>query len=164
MFYLIVQWTIRFLLIVILSSTILQSTNHSFQISLGFFCIYCGRPDYAYSHLLPIESRSIVDCSQPYYIFCSYREAIGCMKYIKIFDYHIHIVRDCLRFTELPPDNLECHAEYPTRNFIPIREKRFCCNNTVFCNGTFSIVFRRQTRSLLLLVHLFLLLINSFAI
>ncbi|UJR35901.1 hypothetical protein I4U23_028644 [Adineta vaga] len=139
---------ILFAVIDTLESTIPISFNNSF----GFFCVYCGRFNPAYSHVLRI------DCSQPYHIFCSSREAIGCIKYIKIIDYRIDIIKDCLRFTELSSlstHNLQCKSEYVKTN-MNIKEKRFCCNNTHLCNQTSSIFTFTQEYFLItlyLLIH-----------
>ncbi|CAF2507082.1 unnamed protein product [Rotaria sp. Silwood2] len=104
-----------------------------------------------------IETKRFIDCSQPYHIYCSYKEAIGCVKHIKMIDYHIDIIKDCLRFTELSSLSIfdsQCNSQY-TKTNVNIKEKIFCCNNTHFCN---------QTSSLYLLTKKWLRVLFSFFI
>ncbi|CAF3500444.1 unnamed protein product [Rotaria sp. Silwood1] len=147
MFNFIRQWSILFVLIDILQCTIQIPTNNTLNLSFGFFCVFCGRIDQINSHMSFVESKRFIDCSQPYHIYCSYKEAIGCVKYIKMIDYHIDITKDCLRFAELSSlsiFDIQCRSEYSTTN-VNIKEKIFCCNNTHFCNQTSSLYLLTKT-------------------
>jgi hypothetical protein len=157
MFNFLTKWYLLFVFIDTFQTTISLSSNNTFNLSFGFFCIYCGRPDLTYSHMSLVESTKIIDCSQPYHIYCSSKEAIGCVKYVKIIDYHIDIIKDCLRFTDLSSlFDIQCKSEYPITN-LNIKEKTFCCNNTHFCNQTSSL-FLLTKQHLFVLFHLFILL------
>ena len=142
MFIWIIPWQIFFLLF---PSVVTRSTNETEEFSLGFFCVYCGRFDQTYSLS---HSKSIIDCTQPYQIFCSSEEAIGCVKYLKIFDYHMEIIKDCLRLT----DRLSCESEYSPSNLLT-QEKAFCCNDRPFCNRSFL----PTKKWLIILLDLFIL-------
>lgn len=111
-----------------------RSNNETWQFSLGFFCVYCGRSDQSYSHISSIHSNAIIDCKQPYQIFCSSNEAIGCVKSLKIFDDHMEIIKDCLRLIDLSTRNPTCPSEYSSTNL-----QTFCCNDTPFCNLSISL-------------------------
>jgi hypothetical protein len=163
MFDSITKWQILFVIINTLQATIQTPSNNTLHLSFGFFCIYCGRPDHTHSYMSLTETRKIIDCSEPYHIYCSYKEAIGCVKYIKIMDYHIDIIKDCLRLTDLPSlttFDIQCQSEYAQRN-VNIKDKTFCCNNTHFCNRTSS-VFLLSKKCLLTFFHLFILLIYHY--
>lgn len=163
MLYVVQKYAILFILLDIFPLTIQVSTNNTISLSFGFFCIYCGRTDHIHFHMSLIESKTLIDCSQPYHIYCSYKEAIGCVKYIKIIDYRIEIIKDCLRFTELSSlsiFDIQCKSEYSIINYH-IKEKIFCCNNTHFCNDTISLFFLTK-KWLLILIYHFILLIYSF--
>ena len=126
MFNWLIPWQIVLLLCL---SAVARSNNETWHFSLGFFCVYCGQSDQSYSY-----SKAVIDCTQPYQIFCSSDEAIGCVKYLKIFDDHIEIIKDCLRLIELPNLNTTCQSEYSSSNL-----KTFCCNDTPFCNLSISL-------------------------
>lgn len=160
MFNWIIKWQIVFALIDAGQSTIQIPSNLTLHFSVGFFCLYCGRPDQTHSHFSPIQPKQTIDCAQPYYIFCSATEAVGCVKHIKIIDYHMEMIKDCLRFTELPNLDTQCRPEYP-QSSVNINEKAFCCNDAPFCNHSLSSFLRRK-KWFLTWFHSFILLIEHY--
>jgi hypothetical protein len=152
-----------FVLVTVQATTDQSSSNRTMELPVGFFCLYCGRSNHVQSYLSIVESKQTTDCSRPYQIYCSSREAIGCLKHVKIIDYHIDIIRDCLRFTELPffsTIDVQCRSVFSETD-LPTTEKTFCCNDRHFCNRT-SFVFSLNTTCLLGCFHLFLLVIYQY--
>lgn len=149
-----------FVLFTVEATTNRSSLNRTTELPVGFFCLYCGRSDHIQSHVSMVESKQSIDCSRPYQIYCSSREAIGCLKHVKIIDYHIDVIRDCLRFAELPfftTVDVQCKSVHSETD-LPTQEKTFCCNDRHFCNQTSS-VFLPTTKSLFVCFQLFLLVI-----
>lgn len=144
-----------------LLKSISGSENISFDLSMGFYCLYCREffPE-NYHKIRPTVDERLADCIEPFHIFCSSIESIGCLKHVRLRGYRVETYRNCFYtkfLSALESNDVECQPMYRPLRY-PLTDRVFCCNSSDSCNLSNSI-YSSWNIHITLLIHLFLLLL-----